>query len=76
MNYLISQGVSIREVSQRLGHSQTSTTINIYTHALADAAARTTATRAAVLRPAEAPQPQPPTTGPYLVQDNSKEATA
>ena len=73
---LISQGVSVRDISQRLGHAQTSTTVNFYTHALADAAARTTATLAAVLRPAKAPQPQPPTTGPYLVQDNSKEATA
>lgn len=38
---LIGQGVDIRTVSGRLGHSQTSTTINIYTHELksADAAA-------------------------------------
>lgn len=38
---LIQQGVSIRAVSGRLGHSQTSTTMNIYAHQLqsADAAA-------------------------------------
>lgn len=31
---LISQNVDIRTVSNRLGHAQTSTTMNIYTHAL------------------------------------------
>lgn len=31
---LISEGVDIRTVSGRLGHAQTSTTLNIYTHAL------------------------------------------
>lgn len=31
---LISEGVDIRTVSSRLGHAQTSTTLNIYTHAL------------------------------------------
>lgn len=31
---LISQGVDIRTVSGRLGHAQTSTTMNIYSHAL------------------------------------------
>ena len=38
---LIQQGVNIRTVSGRLGHSQTSTTMNIYAHQLqsADAAA-------------------------------------
>ncbi len=38
---LIQQGVSIRAVSGRLGHSQTSTTMNIYAHQIqsADAAA-------------------------------------
>lgn len=38
---MIQQGVSIRAVSGRLGHSQTSTTMNIYAHQLqsADAAA-------------------------------------
>ena len=38
---LIQQGVSVRAVSGRLGHSQTSTTMNIYAHQLqsADAAA-------------------------------------
>lgn len=38
---LIQQGVNIRTVSARLGHSQTSTTMNIYAHQLqsADAAA-------------------------------------
>ena len=34
---LISGGVDIRTVSKRLGHSQTSTTLNIYTHAIASA---------------------------------------
>ncbi len=32
---LIAQGVDILTVSKRLGHSQTSTTMNIYAHALA-----------------------------------------
>ena len=38
---LIQQGVNVRTVSSRLGHSQTSTTMNIYAHQLqsADAAA-------------------------------------
>lgn len=38
---LIEQGVNVRTVSSRLGHSQTSTTLNIYTHAFqsADASA-------------------------------------
>ena len=38
---LIQQGISIRAVSGRLGHSQTSTTMNIYAHQIqsADAAA-------------------------------------
>ena len=31
---LISQNIDIRTVSNRLGHAQTSTTMNIYTHAL------------------------------------------
>lgn len=31
---LINENVNIREVSKRLGHSNTSTTLNIYTHAL------------------------------------------
>lgn len=31
---LISQGIDIKEVSSRLGHSNTSTTLDIYTHAL------------------------------------------
>ena len=31
---LISEGTDIRTVSSRLGHAQTSTTLNIYTHAL------------------------------------------
>jgi site-specific recombinase XerD len=38
---LIGQGIDVRTVSGRLGHSQTSTTMNIYAHQLqsADAAA-------------------------------------
>ena len=31
---LISQGIDVRTVSGRLGHSSTSTTMNIYAHAL------------------------------------------
>ena len=31
---LIGQGVDIKTVSKRLGHARTSTTINIYAHAL------------------------------------------
>lgn len=34
---LIAGGVDIRTVSKRLGHSQTSTTLNIYTHAIQSA---------------------------------------
>ena len=32
---LISQGLDVRTVSNRLGHAQTSTTLNIYAHAFA-----------------------------------------
>ncbi len=32
---LISQGLNVRTVSNRLGHTQTSITLNIYTHAFA-----------------------------------------
>ena len=31
---MIAEGVDIRTVSNRLGHAQTSTTLNIYSHAL------------------------------------------
>lgn len=31
---MIAKGTDIRTVSSRLGHSNTSTTLNIYTHAL------------------------------------------
>ena len=31
---LLSEGVDIRTVANRLGHSQTSTTLNVYAHAL------------------------------------------
>ena len=31
---MIAEGTDIRTVSNRLGHAQTSTTLNIYTHAL------------------------------------------
>lgn len=34
---LINEGINIREVSKRLGHSNTSTTLNIYSHALKSA---------------------------------------
>ena len=32
---LIAQGLDVRTVSNRLGHAQTSTTLNIYAHAFA-----------------------------------------
>jgi integrase len=39
---LISNNVDVRTVSAALGHSQTSTTLNIYAHAFAQAQARAT----------------------------------
>ena len=40
---LIANGVSIRDVSAHLGHAQTSTTMDIYAHALKDAEEKTAA---------------------------------
>ncbi|URZ14082.1 site-specific integrase [Clostridium felsineum] len=34
---LINENINIREISKRLGHSNTSTTLNIYSHALKSA---------------------------------------
>lgn len=39
---MISQNLSVRDVSARLGHAQTSTTLNIYAHAFMDANQRAT----------------------------------
>ncbi len=48
---LISGGVDIRTVSKRLGHSQTSTTLNIYTHAIASADEKASETLQDILNP-------------------------
>ena len=39
---MIAQGLNAREVAARLGHAQTSTTLNIYAHAFMDANTRAT----------------------------------
>lgn len=39
---MIAQGLNVRDVSSRLGHSQTSTTLNIYAHSFLDASERAT----------------------------------
>lgn len=39
---MIAQGLNVRDVAARLGHSQTSTTLNIYAHAFMDANTRAT----------------------------------
>jgi integrase len=39
---MIAQGLSVRDVAARLGHAQTSTTLNIYAHAFMDANTRAT----------------------------------
>lgn len=39
---MIAQGLNVRDVSARLGHAQTSTTLNIYAHAFRDANTRAT----------------------------------
>ncbi len=51
---LIAQGVSVRDVAARLGHAQTSTTLNIYAHAFEDANARATAAVTAAYEQARA----------------------
>lgn len=52
---LISNGVDVKTISSLLGHSQTSTTLNIYAHALADAQARASQAIADVLALKKAP---------------------
>ncbi len=39
---MIAEGLPIRDVAARLGHSQTSTTLDIYAHALIDSNSRAT----------------------------------
>lgn len=39
---MIAQGLNVRDVAARLGHAQTSTTLNIYAHAFMDANTRAT----------------------------------
>lgn len=39
---MIAEGLNVRDVAARLGHAQTSTTLNIYTHAFMDANSRAT----------------------------------
>lgn len=39
---MIAEGLPIRDVAARLGHSQTSTTLDIYAHALIDSNNRAT----------------------------------
>ena len=39
---MIAEGLPIRNVAARLGHSQTSTTLDIYAHALIDSNSRAT----------------------------------
>ncbi|MBQ8935352.1 MAG: tyrosine-type recombinase/integrase, partial [Oscillospiraceae bacterium] len=46
---LINSGTDARTVSSALGHSQVSTTLNIYTHTFAEAQARAGETLADVL---------------------------
>ena len=46
---LINSGVDLKTVSASLGHSQTSTTLNIYAHTFAAAQARASAAIAEVL---------------------------
>ncbi len=48
---LISGGVDVRTVSKRLGHSQTSTTMNIYAHAIASADEKAADTLQDILNP-------------------------
>lgn len=50
---LISAGTDIRTVSKRLGHAQTSTTLNIYSHAIKSADQAAAETLAHVLDPKE-----------------------
>lgn len=50
---LISAGTDIRTVSERLGHAQTSTTLNIYSHAIKSADQAAAETLANVLDPKE-----------------------
>ena len=51
---MIFQGLNARDVAARLGHSQTSTTLNIYAHSFADANSRATSAISAALEKARA----------------------
>lgn len=51
---MIAQGVSARDVADRLGHAQTSTTLNIYAHAFKDASEKATNAVASALDQARA----------------------
>ena len=42
VSLMIAEGLPIRDVAARLGHSQTSTTLDIYAHALIDSNSRAT----------------------------------
>ena len=46
---MIAQGLNARDVAARLGHAQTSTTLNIYAHAFMDANTRATEAIASAL---------------------------
>lgn len=46
---MIAQGLNVRDVAARLGHAQTSTTLNIYAHAFMDANTRATEAIASAL---------------------------
>ena len=48
---LIASGTNIRTISARLGHSQTSTTMNIYAHAIKSADAAAAETLGDILNP-------------------------
>lgn len=50
---IASRELSIEEVAARMGHEQTSTTLNIYTHAFADSNERATAAFSRMLKAAE-----------------------
>ena len=39
---MIAQGMNVRDVASRLGHAQTSATLNIYAHAFMDTNTRAT----------------------------------
>ena len=41
ISHLIAEGISVKEVSTRVGHAHVSTTTNIYTHSMKIAEAKT-----------------------------------